>query len=277
MNKKLRAVINLALYTVIYFVILFSELAVVKYFAMNNRAFYDWYMMNQDTGVIINDVVSLIIFGIIFKYTHKQSLLVHCKFKKVDAKAIAVLALVGLCVGLFTTALVRSPFVAARIPQLGDLVDALFIGSTVICFLLFLIIGSIYKEILFRGIYFNDLKELMPFVVALIVQGLMYGVYFFFTSIPLIVYGLFGAVLFGLIYTWFDSIWAPIAVQITSTGGMWILCIFKGEFVRNNYYAIIVLSFIAIVGGIYYLLKNKSDYAVKKEIVNSTNKVSKGA
>jgi len=277
MNKKVRALINLALYTVIYFIILFSELAAVKYFAMNNRAFYDWYMMNQDTGVIINDVVSLVIFGLIFKFTHKESILVHCKFKKVDAKAIAVLALVGLCVGLFTTALVRSPFVAARIPQLGDLVDALFIGSTVICFLLFLIIGSIYKEILFRGIYFNDLKELMPFVVALILQGLMYGVYFFFTSIPLIVYGLFGAVLFGLIYTWFDSIWAPIAVQITSTGGMWILCIFKGEFVRNNYYAIIVLSLIAIVGGIYYLLKNKSDYSVKKEIASSTNKVSKGA
>ncbi len=277
MNKKLRTILNLVIYSVIYFIILYSILTSVRYFAMSNRAFYNWFIMNQDSYVILNDIISLVIFGLIFKFTHKENILVHCKFKKVDAKAITVLSVVGLCVGLFTTALVRAPFIAVKVPQLGSLVDALFVGSTVICFIIFLILGSLYKEVLFRGIFFNDLKELMPFWVALILQGLMYGTYFFQTNIPLIVYGLFGAIMFGLLYTWFDSIWAPIAVQITSTGGMYLLCIFKGNLVSNNNYFIMILSLIAIVGGIYYLLKNKKDYSVKKEIVNSTNNVSKGA
>ncbi|MGB7605434.1 MAG: CPBP family intramembrane glutamic endopeptidase [Lutisporaceae bacterium] len=277
MNKKLKAILNVVIYSVLFYIILYSLVALLKFEAVRSEAFYTWYLAHRSILVITNDIISLILFAFLIKFTHKEDLLTHCKFKKINFNAITVLTIVGLCAGIFTGAIVRTPFVASAAPSMGTLVNALFDGSPVTFFLLFLIIGSIYKEVFFRGILFNELKIFLPFSVALILQGLMYGVFFFQTSVGLVLYGLLGAVLFAMLYKWFDSMWAPVSAQITSTGGMYLLYIMKGSFVDNNSYLISLISFIAVIGGIYYLIKNKDNLTFNKEIAKSTGDVSKGA
>lgn len=269
MNKKLKAILNFVIYSVIYFIILYSVLGITKHLLRTNEVFTKWFFINQDSYVVVNDIISLVLFFFLVKFTHKKNIFEQCKFKKVNVKSITVLSLVGLCVGLFTTSVLRTPIIVNNVPVLGSLLDSLFGGSTIICFLLFLTIGSIYKEILFRGIYFNDLKEIFPFTAAVIIQGFVYGIYFFQTSIPLILAGAVGAILFALLYTWFDSIWAPTAVEITSTLGMFLLYVFRGNFINNNIYLFIIVSFIGIVGGIYYLLKNKHNLTYQKKITEN--------
>lgn len=271
MNKKLRAIINLVIYSAIYFIILYSVLGVTRNLLKTSEAFNMWFMMNRDSYVIANDVISLIVFTILVEFTHKKNIFQQCNFKKVNPKSIIVLSIVGLCVGLFTTSVLRTPIIVNNYPDLKSLLDSLFDGSTIICFLLFLFIGSLYKEVLFRGLYFNDLKEILPFTAAVIIQGFIYGSYFFQTSISLILAGAVGSILFAMIYTWFDSIWAPIAVEITSTLGMYLLYIFKGSFIDNNIYLFIVLSLAAVIGGIYYLLKNRNNLAYKEKTTQDTS------
>lgn len=277
MNKKWKAVLNTVIYSVLFYIILYSLLALLKFEAGRSREFYEWYLKHASILVITNDIVSLVVFTFLIKFTHKENLLTHCKFKKINSNAITVLSIVGLCAGMFTAAIVRTPFVAGTVPSLGTLVNALFDGSPVTFFFIFLILGSIYKEVFFRGILFNELKIFLPFSAALILQGLMYGVFFFQTSVGLVLYGLLGAVLFGMLYKWFDSIWAPVSAQITSTAGMYILYIMKGSFIDSNSYLITAISLIAVIGGIYYLIKNKNSLTLNKEMAKSTGEVSKGA
>jgi len=269
MNKYLKSICNLVIYSIAYIVILFAVALSMKYLLSINPGFKDWFLKNQNSFIIINDIISIPIFALLVKRIKKQSVVKYCKFNKVNPVAILVLCLIGLSVSLFSTSIIKTPFITYNFPIIKQNFDLMFKGTTLVCFLLFLFIGSIYKEMLFRGIIFNELKEVASFKVAIVLQGLIYGVFFFQYRVALIAYGLLGAVLFALIYTWFDSIWAPVAAQITSTGGLYLLSQVGGTFIQNYVYLVLAISILIMIAGIYYLWKNKEH--LKYEIENIEN------
>jgi len=269
MKKYLKTIFNLAIYSIVYVVILFTVALSMKFFLNSNPGFKDWFLKNQNSFIIINDIISIPIFALLVKHIKKQSIKRYCKFNKVNPIAILVLCLIGVSVSLFSTSIIKTPFITYNFPIIKQNFDLMFEGTTLGCFLLFLFIGSIYKEMLFRGIIFNELKEVASFKAAIVLQGLIYGVFFFQYRVALIAYGLLGAILFALIYTWFDSIWAPVAAQITSTGGLYLLSKVGGRFIQNYVYLVLAVSVLIMIAGIYYLWKNKDH--LKYEIEKTEN------
>ncbi|GKU77858.1 CPBP family intramembrane glutamic endopeptidase [Paenibacillus sp. L3-i20] len=194
-----------------------------------NKLFFDyiyplstWFQQNTLVVIILNDIIGLPLMYIAFRLIYKQSLFKEARFHRMDSKAVSIALLVGIGAGLFTFAFSQLPVIQSDQYKFRELFDYLNRAEWYV-FLVFLLLGNIYKETLFRGMLLNEFRRVLPLAVAIILQGVLYGVLFFFLDIPLTLYGFLGAVIFAILYVWFDSIWAPIAAQVACQGLQYIL------------------------------------------------------
>ncbi|MFD0589641.1 CPBP family intramembrane glutamic endopeptidase [Paenibacillus sp. GCM10027627] len=203
----------------IYFAWFFAVTTLIfDYIAPNS----EWFQQNTLIVIILNDIVGFPLMYFAFKLIFKKNMFELARYRKMDKSAVGLSLWVGLGAGLFTAAFSQLPFIRNEHPQFNDLFDYLNRADWYV-FLVFLLLGNIYKETLFRGVLLNEFKRISPLAVAIVIQGLLYGALFFFGDIPLSMYGFLGAVIFAILYVWFDSIWAPIAAQVACQGLQYIL------------------------------------------------------
>ncbi|QNU68232.1 CPBP family intramembrane metalloprotease [Ruminiclostridium herbifermentans] len=76
-----------------------------------------------------------------------------------------------------------------------------------------IVVFTIFEEMLFRGLIFNELRKVMPLTVAVIIQALPAA---FQSDMMLSVFGYISMVIYCLAYICSDSIWGSITVLYTS-------------------------------------------------------------
>ncbi|MBH5318586.1 CPBP family intramembrane metalloprotease [Paenibacillus sp. GSMTC-2017] len=223
-----------------------------------------WFEQNTVFVIILNDIVGLPLMYIAFKLIYKQSIFKEARFRKINKKAVSYAFLIGLGAGLFTVAFSQLPIILTDQYKFRELFDYLNRAEWYV-FFTFLILGNIYKETLFRGLLLNEFRKVVPLTVAIIVQGILYGALFFFGDIPLSLYGFLGAVIFALLYVWFDSIWAPITAQIACQGLQYILWHHGPKITNVDYlYIIMAVSALIITIGIYLANRHRRSPAIRE-------------
>ncbi len=272
MKKYLKMIGCIFVYILIYYIVLRLSILPVMSLVNSNASFKAWAVSNKTILIIVNDIVGLIVFVPLIALLKKQSLIKRCNFSKINIKASVLIALMGLASGIFTASVFKLPVIVEKFPGIITLLDYLVNSSTLPIFLAFLVIGSIYKEVLYRGLIFNELKENMSLSLAILIQGLIYGLLFFDLNVPLTTYGLLGAVVFALLYIWYDSMWAPIIAQIGSTGGIYVFGKLIELYPNANLILVIVISLILTAAGIYALwaYKDRLGSKAKAETQNRT-------
>jgi len=203
----------------IYFAWFFTALYIFNHFIYQDNA---WFQQNTLIFIVFNDIVSFPLMYLALKYIFKVNIFQAARYRKMGGRALVLSLVVGLGAGLFTVAFAQWPGIQSELVQFNVLFDYLYRVEWYV-FLLFLLLGNIYKETLFRGVLLNAFRGVLPLIISIILQGILYGVLFFTGDIPLSIYGFLGAVIFALIYVWFDSIWAPIAAQVACQGIQYIL------------------------------------------------------
>ncbi|ODM26053.1 CAAX protease [Clostridium sp. Bc-iso-3] len=271
MKKYLKMICNLLLYVGTYFVIIKSLVAFGKGYILNKPYIGPWLNDNSLIVTVTSDLIQFTIFYFIFKKFKGKSLLEHVKLtQSISIKNIITISIIGIASGFFTSSVIKLPFVTERYSDLVGIMRYMFVdGGSFVIFLLFLIVGSVFKEILFRGLIFNEFKESLPAALAIVLQGLMYGLMFFGTNLPLLSYGFFGAVLFVLLYLWVKSLWASIIAQATCQGCMYILMLTEDSILNagSAVPTLIISSIIVLAASVYLMRSCKAEKSVSENAI----------
>jgi membrane protease YdiL (CAAX protease family) len=181
-----------------------------------------WLGNNNVIGFVLFDVATFAIFFLVMKLIHKKNLIVVSNFSKITRKVIINISILGVGMGIWVQAFFKIPYFHDNYPQFEQLFEYLTTASLPI-FILFLFVHSFYKEIFFRALVFNVLRTVQPITVSILITGVIYGGLFFLWDIPMTIYALAGALIFGLMFEWYKSIWAPIVNELFLFGTYFIM------------------------------------------------------
>lgn len=266
MKKYLKMICNLLLYVGTYFIVIKSLVAFGKGYILNKPYIGPWLNSNSLIVTVTSDLIQFAIFYFIFKKFKGKNLLEHVRLtQRISKKNIMIISVIGIASGFFTSSVIKLPVVTEKYSDLVGIMRYMFVdGGSLGIFLLFLIVGSVFKEILFRGLIFNEFKENLPVALAIVLQGLMYGLMFFSINLPLVFYGFFGAVLFALLFIWVKSLWASVIAQATCQGCMYILMLTQDSILNADTAvpSIIISSVIVLAASVYLAKSCKAEKAL---------------
>lgn len=170
--------------------------------------------------MIIWIVDALLIWGI-YKI-RKIDFMKASRVKKISLDRAAMLVFIGIAMSFFTIALINTSYIYKTFPQLENTLTFLMESNTMILFpLIWCTVMPFFEELVLRGAIFNELNEKLPLVVAIAIQAVIYGI--MSGNLAVGIYAAVSAVLFVLVYMWFDSVWASALIQIVSLNGGLIL------------------------------------------------------
>lgn len=186
----------------------------------------------------------------------KENLFKVCKFKKVDIHSLIVIFIIGFTASLFTASFIQIPWVDASMPNVSRLLYGRLLDQHIIQFLFWMPLHCAFiREVLYRGILFNELKKVLPFTIAIILHGLFQGfLYFQFQDFGLVFYSILGATIFALVYSWCDSLWASIFLQIVLESFLFLWKnVGKSIFTKDVSPFVLGCSMLLIISALVYL------------------------
>jgi uncharacterized protein len=155
-------------------------------------------------------LISLFIYARLYK-RKEANLWANCDFSTIKVKIIGFAVLLGASFNLFFVMFDIITSFDRLFPGYEKIMEPLMGGDFILTLIIVGIIIPIFEEILFRGIVFNELKEILPFTLALLIQGFIFGAYHL--NVLQGIYGMILGIFAALVYEWFHSIWAPISVH----------------------------------------------------------------
>ncbi|WP_239615328.1 type II CAAX endopeptidase family protein [Cohnella mopanensis] len=218
----LKMVGGLVLWPLIFVVTYFPFLNFWNNRIMSISSISGWLGNNNVIGFVIFDLATFAIFFFAMKAIHKKNLIVVSNFSRIDRKVMIMISILGVGMGVWVQAFFKIPYFHDTFPQFEQLFEYLTTASIPV-FILFLFIHSAYKEIFFRALVYNVLRSVQPIAASILVTGIIYGGLFFLWDIPMTIYALAGALIFGLMFEWFRTIWAPIVNELFLFGTYFVM------------------------------------------------------
>ncbi len=115
----------------------------------------------------------------------------------------ALMGIAWLCVSLD----IFAPFLADYTPGPGD-ID----GTQTMIFIIFCFVAPIFEELMFRGLIFGELSKSMPYIIANIIQALLFA--FMHANVIQGVYTFILALTLGIVLQKTKCIYIPIVMHI---------------------------------------------------------------
>lgn len=123
-------------------------------------------------------VISLVIFGIWYKKICQKEIE---QYDKHNLKFKVIIGIILLGIGLQISLSFILNVIASLKPQwfteYSEVMDKLVMKNSIISVLYIGIIAPLCEEFIFRGVIFKKAQKAMPYIVANIIQALMFGIY----------------------------------------------------------------------------------------------------
>jgi len=272
MKKYLKMIGNIMLYMFLYIVVS-CLISLVVALLVKNKDSLHWIRNNPSILTIMINIPTLLVYMLIAKI-RKQNFKVKYHFNSFNYHYIYLIILIGISLGIFSTSFLRIHIIKENFSTLNKLLKSITAGDNLIITLLGTItMGSILEEVLFRGLIFEELKKNTNIIFAVIVQGLLLGV--FTLNISAMIYAGIGGVIFGVIYIVFRSIWAAILAHMISSTVLLIFSKWSTNLISeaNAVYAA-ALSIIILAASLYMILKYRNKIQNENNIQTSTEQPS---
>lgn len=201
---------------------------------VENRAYY---------AAAIGDFISVLVLMLIYLIP-KEGLIKRCRFKKFDAKKIP--AIILFVVGFSFLSIVFIKFTQ------GDVKSYLSVekymaasASTVLGGILLVLVIPIFEEMIFRGAIFGTLRKQMPWIVALIIQAIIFSL--MHGNLIQSIYTFPLGIILGLIFVYAGSMFGDIIGHMTfNLFGVYLIPILAFLFYNCIIYLIVGLLLIVI-------------------------------
>ena len=199
----LYALLYLANFIILYFFIIVENVTNLSYLdeALNNTAYI---------GTLIGEGLTVLILFVIFLFS-TRGLIERCNFRKIRNKKIPVI--VCLTIGLSFFSILFVILTQNFFPSYKTVENTVNAAkNSYIEMLVVLFIGPIFEEIIFRGAIFSILKNNIPLIPAIIIQGVLFGL---LHGNPLQgIYAFVLGVILCLIYLYTESIFGDMLCHI---------------------------------------------------------------
>ncbi|WP_426351016.1 CPBP family intramembrane glutamic endopeptidase [Alloiococcus sp. CFN-8] len=190
-------------------------------------------------AIALSILASLGIYLIIFRL-RKRRLIYEISLKSLDVKPIFYLLLLAIASSLLAGFLVSA--LIPYFPSYNEVSESIT-STTENAFgvMVTTLMVPFFEEVLFRGLIYREFKKFLPFIPALIIQGLIFGAAH--GNMLQFIYAFLLGLLLGAVYHWFKTLWAPIIVHC----GFNLL----GSLILPNYlYTNKILTIVYIIAGI---------------------------
>ncbi len=251
-------------HSAIYFGIL-VPLIMLWYQVMGKHESYgEWFNHNGIVMIVINDIIQVSVFYFFIKLVKKENLFKRCNFVCFDRTTALYVIALSIAAAIFTHTLFALPYLKNNFGGYESVMAFLVDTPSTWSFVLFLIIGSFYKEIFFRGLLFNEMRRGLNLGVCYVLLCVIYTYYFeLMRDIPLMVYAAIGTCLFTTLYVWTRSMYAAVIMQVLSTGGIYVLRhnATIEEYNHTYHNVLVVVTFAVIVFSLFkiYTLSQQSN------------------
>lgn len=226
--KVIKVILLIILYGLIYYSFqyfigaILGALFFITRAAISGTDFYEFYL-NDGMGVIVSITVilaaifSFIIYLAIFAL-RKLKITKICNFKKLKFSYIPASFILGISICFLNSSLLamlaKADFFKYYIQQYQSLNQWLSETNTILLVMALALAAPLIEEIIFRGMIFYELKQIMPVFLVVIIQGLLFGIYHF--NIVQFIYGSFLGIMFGLVYSWTQNLWVPVILHFSN-------------------------------------------------------------
>ena len=230
--KIIKAILLVILYGAVYYSFQFIIGAILGALSMlagiiisGTENSYDLYMgyINGGIGitlcftVILSAVLSFIAYWGIF-LLRKLKITRICNFKKVKFSYIPAAFILGISICFLNSSLLswlsKIDFFRYYIEQYQASNFWVSRTNTVLLIMALAVAAPLIEEVIFRGMIFYDLKQIMPVFPVIIIQGLLFGIYHF--NIVQFIYASFLGIMFGLVYSWTQNLWIPVILHFSN-------------------------------------------------------------
>jgi uncharacterized protein len=251
---------------------------IFKYIAGNHGMLDSNLMMNNLTHdimqyttliVIVTSILTFLLLFVIFAI-RKKSILKTLSFRKISLKStgfliIAAISLYFLIASLVSYFMDMAP-VQKFIPDYEKVVQSLMNGNIIITVLCVGIVAPLFEEIFFRGLIFNELRENIPIVPAVIIQALFFGL--FHGNLIQGAYAFVIGIVFALAYIWTKSLWASILLHFLYNNIGLVMDRLTGDNLSDRYLLMILIAGFAVsAAAVFMLWKNRIRDNIKTEPV----------
>lgn len=191
----------------------------------------------------------------------KNKFLEYVSFKKISMKSASLLIVLGVALYLVIVPLLN--YVLQILPT--EMVDnymelmEMMTGTGLIGTILMVSINApLFEEILVRGVILNDFKKAAPLWLAVVIQALIFGV--MHMNIIQGSYAFIIGLVFGMVYVYFESIWAPIALHFAFNTTSLSLGALLPETMSNFGYLLMLVIGIAISSIVFTVIRRIKVY-----------------
>ena len=152
---------------------------------------------------------------------------------------LALQLLISMCLNAIYPLLPQS-----MIDQYGELMETLLDGNALLSLLATVILAPLAEELLFRGVTMKMAQKIMPFMVANLLQAVLFGIY----HLNLIqgVYAFVLGIILGFTAEYFHSIWASILLHAFVNGSAELLNLVP-ESVTETYIGVVGIAVVGVV------------------------------
>lgn len=177
--KHIGTAVRIFLYLMIYYTFQILFFAIVGVNAMfkglKNDEVQQYVYKNAGYILIISMIISLIIY--FFMLRGKQKNIFHmCNFRNIGIKNVLFILAICISFSMLLSGLVE--YVIKFFPSYNETTKVINMSMVSIAGILaVLLCAPIFEEILFRGIILSELKMNLNIVAAIIIQGVLFGVY----------------------------------------------------------------------------------------------------
>lgn len=210
----------------------------------------------RNTGLIIffSGLLALPVY-LIVSVCRGESFFRASGFKKTGIRSLGLSALMGAGASIFLAMAFSFIPVDRWFPDYGEMMDSLLGSGNIFGIILGTgVMAPFIEEIIFRGLIQKELEKNLPVTAAVIIQGILFGLYH---GNPLqIIYTAPLGILLGFVYVWTRSIWAPMVVHAFLNNTSTFLSKVLGEEISGYYVVLaLVLGLLASAFTIHTMLK----------------------
>ena len=171
-----------------------------------------------DTVICV--VTCILLFGVYYFTSRKKTGLVLADTKMPKWLIVPFAIIITLGMGLVSslwldfayTQLANVPFVAQSVESFDSALSTIGEDPYIWVCLSVVVFGPIAEELLFRGIIHNSIKKVCNPYVAIVLSGLMFGIWH--GEFVQTVYTTFFGIALAVVYEYSGSLWVPIGMHI---------------------------------------------------------------
>ena len=244
---------------------------IVAQFVGFDGNFQDFYAKNGAAFLLCGQILRIIIFLLIIKFRTKifqtKYNRDYLKKRKISFSEIVKLFVVGIgLMGLINITVALMMYLGKFFPQIVSSLEVynkaseeLMKGNMMLSILAITIFAPISEELMLRGTLFTENERLLPYKWAIILNGIVFGVFHF--NLFQGAYALIGGIVFCAVYYYTESIYASILLHMINN--TFSVVISSNEVVVQSFSSIFGIVMLVCMVLMFVFLK---DFKKKREL-----------